>query len=153
MSTSASTPPSRESSKALSNAEVRALFVQLTEAWNRADATGYAALFSEDATYVTVDGTVYRGRGAIAGGHRAIFETFFKGSRLHGEVTELRWLRPDLAIAMRTGSVQTEGAPMPSAPESLQTFVVIKEGQAWKFAAFQNTLLARYAPDGQAGQP
>lgn len=130
---------SRLQSQTSDEVKLRALFDRLTEAWNRGDGAAYAALFAENATYVVIDGTVYRGRRAIAEGHQAIFDTFFKGSILRGRLTEIRFVRPDLAIVVRTGSVNLAGAPPPSEDETVQTFIATCDAGDWVFQAFQNT--------------
>ncbi len=122
-------------------AAVGAVVDGLRDPWNRGDGAGYAAAFTDDASYVTVDGTTYRGREEIARGHQAIFDTFFRGSTLHGQVLDVRFLAPEVAVAIRTGSAQTADQPKPSEPESIQTLVVVKQDQGWKIAAFQNTPL------------
>ncbi|MGI9063628.1 MAG: SgcJ/EcaC family oxidoreductase [Pseudonocardiaceae bacterium] len=43
---------------------------RLAAAWNAGDASGYAAQFTEDATYVAFNGEVMRGRAAIEDTHR-----------------------------------------------------------------------------------
>lgn len=40
---------------------VRALLSSLVDTWNNGDGAAYGALFTEDATYVTYIGTLYRG--------------------------------------------------------------------------------------------
>jgi uncharacterized protein (TIGR02246 family) len=118
---------------------VRALFEELVLAWDGGDGHRYASLFTDDATYVAIDGSAYRGRQEIARGHQEIFDTFFKDSRLHGKVHDVRFVRPDVAIAVRTGSVQQSGEPKPIRDETVQTFVVVETSHGWRFAAFQNT--------------
>lgn len=75
------------------------------EAWNARDAAALAALMAPDATFVSVLGpdTPGYGRGGRAGfqaGHAAIFRSMFGDSRwTTKEVTVVKWLRPDIAIA------------------------------------------------------
>ena len=61
-------------------AAIRDLLAALFAAWGDADA--YAAFFTEDGDYVAFDGTHWRGRRAIAEGHRPLFERFLKGSHI-----------------------------------------------------------------------
>ncbi|HEY0383421.1 MAG TPA: SgcJ/EcaC family oxidoreductase, partial [Candidatus Elarobacter sp.] len=52
----------------------------LTTAWNAADATAFSAQFTADADFVNIYAMHGVGRDAIAQGHRAIFDTIYKGS-------------------------------------------------------------------------
>jgi uncharacterized protein (TIGR02246 family) len=53
---------------------IRAKFADLSDAWDRGDAAGYAALFSPDAQYTTNFGLTLQGRAEIEAGHRLLFE-------------------------------------------------------------------------------
>lgn len=130
-----------QESELSTEAAVREVLNGLSDPWDRGDGPGYASVFTDEASYVTIDGTTYRGRADIARGHQDIFDTFFKGSTLHGHVLDVRFVAPDVAVALRTGSVQTAEQPQPPSPESVQTFVVVKQDRDWKIAAFQNTTL------------
>src|SRR5262245_28515772 len=71
-------------------AAVRALVRKWADAWAKGDGA-YAALFTEDADYVTFAGARYTGRREIARAHR---ELFTKGSRLELQVKRIRILSP-----------------------------------------------------------
>lgn len=117
---------------------VAALLERLAEAWKAGDATAYAALFTEDADYITFFGLNMPGRRAIEEGHRALFEAL-RGSRLIDvSDPQIRFVRPDVAIAVvGGGSTPTD----PDAPdrESTQTFVLVREADGWRITSFQNT--------------
>lgn len=123
-------------------AEVRALMQRLNEAWGNADA--YAALFTEDADYITFDGSLAKGREAIAEVHRPLFEGILKGSRLVGETLSVRFLTPDIALVHSKGAVLQKRQKQPSRrASSVQTNVVVRQDGHWLITAFQNT---RYRP-------
>lgn len=125
-------------------AGVRALMQRLYEAWGEGDADAFAALFTEDADYVTFDGSLSKGRQSIADIHRPLFEGFMKGSRLAGQVTTVRFLAPDVALVHSKGAVLRKSQRRPSRRAlSVQTNVVVKQGDRWLITAFQNT---RYRP-------
>jgi uncharacterized protein (TIGR02246 family) len=122
--------------------EIRALLQRLNEAWGDADA--FAALFTEDAEYVTFDGSMVKGREAIAESHRPLFEGFMRGSRLEGQTPTVRFLTPDVALAHGKGAViQKRQKRASSRAVSVQTNVVIRQDGRWQIAAFHNT---RYRP-------
>lgn len=120
----------------------------LQDAWNRGDAAGYASLFTDDADFVAWTGEYGQGRPAIEDGHRALFDGPLAGSRMvlvddDAESTgpeSLRFIRPDVAIMVTSGVVTLAGqsATGPN-HESVQTFVLIKDGNRWRAAAFHNT--------------
>lgn len=120
----------------------------LQDAWNRGDAAGYASLFTDDADFVAWNGMYGRGRQAIEDGHRPLFEGPLAGSRmvLVGDGADsappqsLRFVRPDVAIMVIPGVVTLAGqSPTDPDHESVQTFVLTKNGDRWRVAAFQNT--------------
>src|SRR5579883_1833571 len=125
-------------------AGVRALMQRLYEAWGEGDADAFAALFTEDADYVTFDGSLSKGRQAIADIHRPLFEGFMKGSRLTGQTTAVRFLGPDVALVYSEGAVLRKNQRRPSRRAlSVQTNVAVRQGDRWLLTAFQNT---RYRP-------
>lgn len=125
-------------------ADVRALIQRLNEAWGEGDADAYAALFTENADYVIFDGSLAKGRAEIAEVHRPLFEGFMKGSRLVGQITAVRFLTPGVALVHGKGAVLRKNQSRPSRRAlSVQTTVVVKQGDRWLITAFQNT---RYRP-------
>ena len=53
---------------------------QLEAAWNSGDSVALAAPFAEDADFIHILGGHFKGRVSIEKGHRAIFDTIYKGS-------------------------------------------------------------------------
>lgn len=122
--------------------EIRAVMRRLNEAWGDADA--FAAVFTEDAEYVTFDGSMVKGREAIAESHRPLFEGFMRGSRLAGEPPVIRFLTPDVALVHGKGAViQRRQQRASRRAISTQTNVLVKQDGRWQIAAFHNT---RYRP-------
>ncbi|MFD7660894.1 SgcJ/EcaC family oxidoreductase [Actinosynnema sp. NPDC059797] len=121
-------------------AAVRAVLDALVEAWNAGDATAYAGLFTEDADYITFFGRNTPGRRAIEAGHRALFAGPLKGSRLTGggEPPAIRFIRPDVAVAVSGGGSSLDGEPDPERASTV-TCVLVHEGDAWRITSFQNT--------------
>ena len=120
----------------------------LQDAWNRGDAAGYAALFTDDADFVAWNGSYGRGRQAIEDGHRRLFDGPLAGSRMvlvdddaqSIPPESLRFVRPDVAIMVISGVVTPAGQSATSPDHgSVQTFVLVKNGNRWRVAAFQNT--------------
>ena len=129
----------------------RAIFAlgkALQDAWNRGDAAGYASLFTDDADFVAWNGSYGRGRQAIEDGHRRLFAGPLTGSRMvlvddgaeSAPPQSLRFVRPDVAIMVISGVVTLahQSATGPD-HQSVQTFVLVKDGNRWLVAAFHNT--------------
>ena len=121
-------------------AAVRDLYRQLMDGWNRGSGEAFAAVFTEDGDLVAFDGTRFKGRKEIAPFHQQLFDKWLKGSRLVGQVEDVRFLSPDVAVMHAVGGTVMPGKTEPSPErESIQTLVATRQGGEWRFAAFQNT--------------
>jgi uncharacterized protein (TIGR02246 family) len=133
----------RSTTRSTEEAAVRDLYQQLMRAWNRGSGSGLADLFAEDGHLIGFDGTHLRGRKEIGPFHQRLFDRWLKGSRLVGQVTDVRFLGPDAAVLHAVGGTVLRGRRRP-APErdSIQTLVAVRQaGGDWCLAAFQNTRL------------
>jgi uncharacterized protein (TIGR02246 family) len=130
-------------------AAVRGLFQQLIAGWNRGSGAEFAAAFTKDGDLVAFDGTRFKGREEIAPFHQQLFDKWMKGTRLVGQVQDVRFLSPDVALVHAVGSTIMKAKHEPS-PErdSIQTLVATRqEDGEWRLAAFQNT---RVRPIGRS---
>jgi len=120
--------------------EITGLLSRLAEAWNAGDATAYAAVFTDDADYITFDGTHTRGRAAIEASHRWLFEGPLKGSTM-AEPTgpEIRRLADDAVLVVSRGGTALKGGPV---RDSMVSFTAVRTPEGWRFASFQNTRIA-----------
>lgn len=126
----------------MTEAAIHAVLRQLTEAWNAGDAEAYGRLFTEDADYVTFFGMNFPGRATIESSHRALFEGPLRGSKLTGDggSAKVRFLRPDVAVAVLGGGSSLTGeATADAGRASTVTFVLVEESDGWRIASFQNT--------------
>ncbi len=121
-------------------AAVRDLYQQLMDGWNRGNGDVFAAVFAEDGDLVAFDGTHFKGREEIAPFHQQLFDKWMKGTRLVGQVKNVRFLSPDVAVMHAVGGTVMHGKTECS-PErdSIQTLVATRQGGEWCLAAFQNT--------------
>src|SRR5262245_49068306 len=110
--------------------------------------TKEAALFTEDGDLVAFDGMHFKGRKEIAPFHQRLFDTYLKGTRLVGKVSDVRFLSSDVAVSHTVGGTIMRGKSAAS-PErdSIQTLVAVRHRGDWRFAAFQNT---RVRPMGRS---
>lgn len=121
--------------------EVRSLYFQMIDGWNKGSGDLFAAPFAEDSDLVGFDGMHLRGRQEIASFHQQLFDTFVKGSRLVGKIRNVRFLTPDVAIMHAVGGTIMDGQ-IDIEPErnSVHTLVAMKGNDGkWRLAAFQNT--------------
>ena len=66
---------------------IRRIHQQVIDAWNGGDGGAFAAApFTDEADFVTWEGTHLKGRQEIALFTQRIFDTVMRGSRLEGEV-------------------------------------------------------------------
>jgi uncharacterized protein (TIGR02246 family) len=122
---------------------VRDVYQQFMDAWNQGSGAALAAVFTEDGDLVGFDGTRLTGRQQIAAFQQRLFDKWLKGTRLVGQVTDVRFLGPDVAVMHAVGGTVLRGKRAP-APErdSIQTLVAARQaGGDWRLAAFQNTRL------------
>lgn len=90
------------------------------------------------------DGSHTKGRERIAASHQELFDRWLKGTRLTGQITHLRFLSDDVALAHAAGGTIFPGEtrPRPSR-NSIQTLIATRQDGAWRFTAFHNTRVPR----------
>ena len=125
-------------------AAIKTVIVQMTEGFNKHDAEASTRMYQPDADFVSVRGEMGLGREAAEKTLRRIFETRAKAAALKTEEVQIRFIRPDVALAHVTnelsGLVAADGQNLPSHRElSLRVFV--KDDGVWRLASFQNTML------------
>jgi uncharacterized protein (TIGR02246 family) len=120
------------------------------DGWNQGSGDAFAAVFTEDGDLIGFDGTHFKGRQEIAPFHQRLFDKWLKGSRLVGQVKDVRFLSPDVALMHAVGGTVLRGKSEP-VPErdSIQTLVATRQDGEWRLAAFQNTRL--HPMDSSAG--
>lgn len=110
---------------------------RLATAWEQQDAEAYGAVFTENATYTTFAGTYYDGRDDIVRSHAALYDGPLSGTRLADRYLGLRFLAADVAVLTTRGD--TYEGDVPDELSKVQTYTLLREGDEWKIAAFQNT--------------
>jgi uncharacterized protein (TIGR02246 family) len=135
------TAPAHLAAQKQSEAGVRAAALKQADAWNRHDAPGYAALFTEDCDVVNVVGWWWRGRAEVERKLAVAFATVFRESTLSFTDVQVRFLQPGVALAharwTMVGARTPAGIPEPR--EGIQTLVFTRSRDRWLIAAFQNT--------------
>jgi uncharacterized protein (TIGR02246 family) len=122
-------------------AQIRDLQERQAAAWNQHDASAYAALLTEDGEVVNVVGWWWKGRQEIETKLKAAFTFVFKTSTLTITDVQVRFLKPDIAIAhvrwTMTGAKTPPGVPEPK--QGIEIQVLKKQQGKWLIMSFQNT--------------
>jgi uncharacterized protein (TIGR02246 family) len=114
----------------------------LQRGWNSANGELFASVFTDDCDFVDIRGDHHRGRIANAKGHQAILDTVYRGSQMKYEVLAARETK-GVVVAHLLGTM-TGNTPLPPNNGSIATLILVRDGDAWRVAAFHNTLrLAR----------
>ena len=117
----------------------RGVYQQLLEAWNRRDADGFAAAFTDDGSCIGFDGSMMNGRAEIASTLRGIFD-HHPTARYVARVREIRALSPTLVLVRSVvGMVPPDKAELNPAVNAIQSLVVVEQGPSMKIALLQNT--------------
>lgn len=121
-----------------------AICKRIEDAWNTGDGHAFGEAFTEDADFVDIRGDHHRGRRAIAGGHQAILDSIYKGSKVKYEVTAARELGTDVRVLHARATLDCPAGPLAGVNQSTITSVLVRSDGGWKISAFQNTLVAKH---------
>jgi uncharacterized protein (TIGR02246 family) len=126
-------------------ASIRAIIVEMTDAFNKHDAKASSRMYAPDAEFVNVAGRSARGPAEIEKFLAAAHSTRLKEATIKTLNVTIRFIRPDVAIVHEThemsGFLGPDGTKVPPYQElSLRVFE--KENGIWLGAAFQNTTVA-----------
>ncbi|CAN5434795.1 SgcJ/EcaC family oxidoreductase [soil metagenome] len=126
-------------------ASIRQLVKQMEECWNAGDGHAYATRFTEDADFVTIIGLHISGRKAIAEGHQQIFATVYKDSQNTATITDVRFVRTDVALAHVRWHLRFWQEKTLTEAQAINTLMLVKSTAPseypWQITAFQNTPL------------
>jgi uncharacterized protein (TIGR02246 family) len=135
---------------------IRGLISRWEAAWNASDSVAFSMTMVENVDFISVLGDRYNGREIVERGHRHIFDTIYKDSRVTYTVEALRFLKPDVAVALMHQKIVSRLPPgaMTSTARQMQvtdkmhenearaTVVVTKDQTGWHIAAVHNTSIA-----------
>ena len=134
-------------------AAIESIIADLEESWNAGEGTAFARHFTEDADFVNIYGFHGKGRQPIADAHERILSTVYKGSVNRYVLKQARMLAPDVALAHIRATLEVPIGPPSGTLEALPSAVFVREGGAWKIAAFHNTLIEEPPFAHNHGQP
>jgi uncharacterized protein (TIGR02246 family) len=120
--------------------DLRALVAHLEKSWNSYDSQSFASVFAEDADFIHILGAYFNGKESIEKGHRAIFDTIYKGSHNTLEVQKIRPLSDDTAVVFTHATLDFFQGENKVRIQSRPTLVAQRKSGGWEIAVFQNTL-------------
>jgi len=128
---------------------IHAVVADLDSAWARADAALWASHYAPDAEFINILGMLFPDVKTMQARHHEIFQGVFRGSRHHGSLRRVRFLRPDVAIAdvdiEVTGFQALPPGSRPTERGVLRTrmrHVLTRTDVVWEIVATQNTAVA-----------
>jgi uncharacterized protein (TIGR02246 family) len=124
-------------------AELSGLIHTFVEGWNAGSGERLAGAFAADADFTNVMGLRAHGRDVIAQGHNEILATVFRGTRLEAAITQVRYLRPDVAAVDVTLTLRgADGQPVAMLPagQSSAGFVATRDAGTWSIAVMRNMI-------------
>ncbi|MGH9794913.1 MAG: SgcJ/EcaC family oxidoreductase [Candidatus Acidiferrales bacterium] len=128
---------------------IRQIPARFEAAWNQHDMNALASLFAEDADFVNVAGTWWKGRQEIEQAHARTHATIFRISTLRLGQVKVRFLKPDVSVAHvswgLSGDANPDGAPRPPRA-GVMSLVVVKQNGLWLVASAHNTNLLANPP-------
>ena len=119
--------------------EVRALYQQLLEGWNKRSANAMADPFAEDGEQIGFDGSQLKGKAEIASHLQQIF-TDHPTPAYVGKVKNVRFLGPGVAdLRAVAGMVPPGQSDIQPNLNTHHTVIAVKHEGKWRIALFQNT--------------
>lgn len=124
---------------------------RMTEAWNRGDATAFAADFTETSRLVEFNGDVVVGRDALVRGQQPMFDTVLKDSKLvDGEVLFAEIVEPGIGIVHYRSTLLMAGEDEPRPTRtSMQLIVARRHDDRWRVVVLQNARKLSFEHAGQ----
>ncbi|HEX6553218.1 MAG TPA: SgcJ/EcaC family oxidoreductase [Ktedonobacteraceae bacterium] len=119
--------------------EVRALYRQILDGWNKHSADAFAAPFADDGDSIGFDGSQLIGRAEIISSLQRIFADHPTAPYV-GKVRSVRLLSPDVALLRAVaGMVPPAMSDIEPALNTIQTLVAARRDGTWRVVLFQNT--------------
>jgi len=119
--------------------DVREIYRQLLQAWDKRNARDYALLFTADGYIVGFDGSQVSGQNEI-GAHVTKVFSHHQTGRYTSIVRSVSSLTPDVAMLTAVvGTVPARKEELEPALNAVQTMIAVRKRDGWKIALFQNT--------------
>jgi uncharacterized protein (TIGR02246 family) len=120
-------------------AQVRRIYKELLDRWNKRDASGMSELFAKDGNIIGFDGSQINGRQEAENVMGKIFSIHQTASFI-GIIREIRFLSPEIAILRAVAGMVPQGqSDIDPSLNAVQTLVAAEQQGQWYIALFQNT--------------
>jgi uncharacterized protein (TIGR02246 family) len=108
----------------------------------QSDADQFAELLMPDVVLVNAVGRRVFGREELRAAMAAALQTPLANVLTRNEIDDIRFVRPDVAAASGTKYVSGDGSDHAESGSTIHfTFVVVRDGDAWRIAVAHNTLV------------
>ncbi|WP_067830281.1 SgcJ/EcaC family oxidoreductase [Nocardia inohanensis] len=125
-------------------AAIRQLIANVETGYNTNDPELMTADFTANAAVVNAVGTLMTGYDTLLAANTAGLAGFLKDEYVRYEITDITFLRPDVAIAHKVARATTAaGELIDRDPAMIALYVLVKQDGRWWTAARQNTLIPR----------
>lgn len=125
-------------------AAIRAIVADVETGFNTKDVDGSVRHFATNALVVNAVGAVVRGYDDIEAAHASGYAGFLKDQYAAYEVTDITFVRPDVAIALKQARATTaSGEPIDLDHAMRAIYVLVKQDARWWIASRGNTLVPR----------
>jgi uncharacterized protein (TIGR02246 family) len=112
---------------------------RIDDAWNRNDADGFAAVFTEDGSLALSGDRYFKSRESIRVHVGESFAGPHKGTRLIQNIVDFMFTGPEAGVITTEGGVLVPGETEVHPERELRaTWVVTKQSGQWFIAAYQN---------------
>lgn len=119
--------------------QVRRIYQQMLEEWNRRDASRISKLYTQDGNIVGFDGSPINGRTEIEKMMSQIFADHQTAAYI-GVIREVRFLTAEVAILRAVAGMVPPGkSDLNPAVNAIQSLIAVKQDGEWYIALFQNT--------------
>jgi uncharacterized protein (TIGR02246 family) len=121
------------------DAQIRALYVEFLDAWNRRSGAGVAAGFADDGDIIGFDGSRHSGRLSIAAYLRRTFGEADTAAYI-GLIRTVRPIADGVAVLhAEAGTIPSGGSDIDPSLHSVHTLVAVSDAGRWRIALFQAT--------------
>jgi uncharacterized protein (TIGR02246 family) len=109
--------------------------------WNKHDMSTFGSLFTDDAEWVNIVGMVWRGNAEIVKVHQIVHKTNFKNRNMQLDDMTVRFVRPDVAVAIVRWTLDGFDAPDGrrfDKGQNVAMLVFVKEKDKWLISGGEN---------------
>lgn len=122
----------------------RAVLQDLETAWNAADGDAFGAVYTPDASFVTIRGEHIVGREGIAAGHAGIFGSIYAGSVNRMELVRTTELADGVVLALSANTLDVPAGPLAGRHQAMSTSIIVRQADgegSWLVVSTHNTLV------------